>query len=70
MSTEITAKFDRLLDKVRRMRAYQREYFKYRAKSDLDLAKRFEREVDKMVEEEVKIKKSNQQELFNNGTES
>lgn len=70
MSTEITAKFDRLLDKVRRMRAYQREYFKYRAKSDLDMAKRFEREVDKMVEEEVKIKKSNQQELFNNGTES
>lgn len=70
MSTEITAKFDRLLEKVRRMRAYQREYFKYRAKSDLDLAKKFEREVDKMVEEEVKIKKSNQQELFNNGTES
>lgn len=61
---EIQTKYDRLLEKVRRMRGYQKEYFKYRASSDLQLAKRFEREVDQLIADEVKIQKSNQKEMF------
>lgn len=46
------------------MRGYQKEYFKYRTRQDLELSKRFEREVDKLLNEEVEIKKSNQKEIF------
>lgn len=57
-------KHDRLVDLVRRMRGYQKEYFKYRASSDLSLARKLEREVDKLIDEEIKVLKSNQPELF------
>lgn len=63
---ELQQKYDRLFEKVRRMRGYQKEYFKYRVKNDLETAKRFEREVDKIIDDEVKLKKSNQTELFIN----
>ena len=64
---ELQAKYDRLVNQVRRMRGHQKEYFKYRASSDLRLAKNFEREVDKIIDEEIKIQKANQGDLFNNG---
>lgn len=61
---ELNAKYLRLVDKVRKMRGRQIEYFKYRAKTDLDAAKRFEREVDALIMEEVNKQKSGQQDLF------
>lgn len=61
---ELQRKYDRLVDKVRRMRGYQKEYFKYRARADLDRAKILERDVDKIIAEEVAAIKSNQKTLF------
>lgn len=61
---ELQKKYDRLVDRVRRMRGLQREYFKYRVGEDLKKAKVLEREVDHLLDEEVKNKKSNQQEIF------
>lgn len=61
---ELQQKYDRLVDKVRKMRGVQKEYFKYRAKVDLDRARRLEREVDDLIGEEVKIQQSKQKELF------
>lgn len=55
---------NRLVDKVRKMRGYQKEYFKYRIGSDLKVAKKFEREVDFIIKEEVERQKANQKELF------
>lgn len=61
---DLQRKYDQLLDKVRQMRGAQREYFKYRAKVDLERSKKLEREVDQIVDEAVKLKKSGQKELF------
>lgn len=61
---ELQKKYDQLVEKVRRMRGHQKEFFKYRAKVDLDAARRFERDVDKLIEEEVKQKKSKQPAMF------
>jgi hypothetical protein len=64
---ELQKKYDRLLDKARRVRGVQKEYFKYRLVQDLELARRLERELDLLISEEVKVQKSNQSELFNDG---
>ena len=61
---ELQKKHDRLVDKVRRMRGMQKEWFKYRVGDDLKRAKVLEREVDQLIDEEVKLKKSNQPEIF------
>lgn len=61
---ELQKKYDQLFDRVRRMRGHQKEYFKYRASSDLQLAKRFEREVDELIKKEIEQRKSNQKEIF------
>lgn len=61
---ELQKKYDRLFDKVRQMRGHQKEYFKYRAGSDLDKAKRLEKDVDQMIKDELKVKESNQKEIF------
>lgn len=61
---ELQKHYDRLVDKVRQMRGWQREYFKYRARSDLDRARKLEREVDKIIAEEVKARTSKQIELL------
>lgn len=63
-------KYNQLVDKVRRMRGVQKEYFKYRAKVDLDRARRLEREVDTLIDAAVQNQKSNQTELFNDGKKS
>lgn len=51
-------------DKVRRMRGHQKEYFKWRASSDLKFARQWEREVDNSIDQEVKTEKSNLNKLF------
>lgn len=61
---ELQKKYDRFLHYVRKMRGHQKEYFKYRASSDLQMAKKYEREVDGLIAEEVKNQKSNQKEMF------
>lgn len=61
---ELQIKYDHLADKVRRMRGVQKEYFKYRAKQDLELSKRLEREVDALISQEVQQQKTKQKELF------
>jgi hypothetical protein len=61
---ELQKKYDQLMEKVRRMRGHQKEYFRYRASSDLQLAKRFEREVDEFIKKEIEQRKSNQKEFF------
>lgn len=62
--SEIQTKYNRLIDLLRKMRGAQKEYFKYRARTDLDAAKKYEREVDHIIIEEVKNLKSNQTEMF------
>lgn len=61
---ELQAKYNRLIDKVRRMRGHQKEWFRYHAKVDLDASKRFAREVDQLIDQEVKQQKSGQTEMF------
>lgn len=61
---ELEKRHDRLIDKVRKMRGYQKEWFKYRVGEDLKRAKVLEREVDQLIDEELKFKKSNQTEIF------
>lgn len=55
--TDLQTKYQRLVDKVRMMRGTQKEYMKYRAGIDRERARRLEREVDKMIEEELKEQK-------------
>jgi hypothetical protein len=61
---EIQKHFTRFVDKVRQMRGLQREYFRYRARADLDRARKLEREVDQLITEEINRIKSKQKELF------
>lgn len=65
MSTEeIQAKYDRLVDRVRQMRGWQKEFFKFRASGALKRSRRLEWEVDQLLKEEVKIQEAKQKELF------
>ncbi|SFW16529.1 hypothetical protein [Chitinophaga sancti] len=57
-------KFDRLFELARRTRGLQREYFKYRASSDLEKAKQWEKSLDAFINEEQKSRESKQKELF------
>ncbi|RFM30053.1 hypothetical protein [Deminuibacter soli] len=57
---ELQKKYNHLLEKVRRMRGVQKEFFKYRARADLDLSRRLEREVDHLIQDEVNNQKSKQ----------
>lgn len=57
-------KYDRLLDLTRKVRGHQKEYFKYRASSDLEKSKHWERQLDQFLKQEVTAKATNQQELF------
>ena len=61
---ELQKRYDRLINKVRQMRGLQREYARWRAKVDWEKSRRLEREVDALIEEEVKRMKSNQKEMF------
>lgn len=61
---ELQKKYDYLFDKIRRMRGVQKDYFKYRAKSDLEILKKIERDVDLFIEKEIKEINSKQTEIF------
>lgn len=60
----LKAKYEYLLDRVRRMRGWQIEYFKYRASSDLKSAKKLEYEVDGFLKTIVKEQQSKQQSIY------
>lgn len=61
---ELQKKFDRLLDLARKTRGLQKEYFKYRASSDLEKAKHWEKALDQYIKDELKSKESQQKEMF------
>jgi len=57
-------RYERLLNLVFKMRGYQRSWLKYHLSRDRDNAKRYENEVDKMVEAETQRKDNKQSEMF------
>lgn len=57
-------KYDLLIEKSRKMRGAQIEYFKYRASEALQAAKKYERGVDEILRHEIQVIKSKQKELF------
>lgn len=57
-------KYDRLVDLVRKTRGRQKEYFKYRASSDLKQARQWEATLDAFIDEDLKSRESKQKELF------
>lgn len=61
---DLQNKYDRLFLKVSNMRHFQKRWFKYNVRDDLDKAKRLEREVDVLIVEDNNKKQSNAQELF------
>lgn len=61
---DLLAKHERLVDAVRRYRGNQKQWLKYHANQDLDRVKRGAREVDKLIDQEVKQKESKQKEIF------
>jgi hypothetical protein len=61
---ELLKKYEYLVNRVRVMRSYQREFRKYRATSDKEAAARLERQVDNLLLDEEKRQKSKQQELL------
>ena len=61
---ELQAKYDLLLDKVRRMRGFQKEYLKYHAIQDKERMQALQRQVDAIIDQEVKVMKSKQPEIF------
>lgn len=61
---DLQLKHELLVKYVTRMRSYQEKYFMYRAIQDKNNMLRYQREVDKMLKNEVKVKESNQIELL------
>lgn len=61
---DLQKKHERLLDKTRQMREFQKRWYSYHIRTDLDKAKRLEREIDQFIAEEIKTQKSNQGEIF------
>jgi hypothetical protein len=61
---ELQQKFDRFFLKVEKMRYHQTQFFRYKSTQDLQAAKNLEREVDHMIRDEVRIRKSGQGEIF------
>jgi len=57
-------RYDRLLNLVFKMRGYQRSWIKYHLSGDREKAKRYENEVDKMIESEAQRKDTKQSEIF------
>lgn len=57
-------KYDRLFRLVELTRHHQRRYFTFKTSVDLDKAKYYERQLDRLVKEERETKDSPQKELF------
>ena len=61
---EIHIKYARLVDLIRKMRGWQREYRKYHARGDLPKMRHYERQVDALIDAEVKAAAAKQKQLF------
>jgi len=61
---EIQKKYDHLLDRVARMRNLQINYDRYRVSADRDKMVSLQRQVDELVKNEFKAKRSQQKDLF------
>jgi|GEM_PF-2701648 len=57
-------KYEQLFTLTLKMRQKQKAFFQYRAKQDLESAKRYERELDQLLKKEIELRKSGQLELF------
>ncbi|MVT11354.1 hypothetical protein [Chitinophaga tropicalis] len=65
MDTDTLQKrLDRLLNVAEKVRHHQKRYFGFKTSVDLEKAKYYERQLDKLLKEEGKIKESQQKELF------
>lgn len=62
--TGLQKRHERLLTIAEKVRYHQKRYFNYRTSVDLDKAKYYERQLDKVLKEEKHIKESQQKELF------
>lgn len=61
---ELQNKYDRLYEKVKRTRGWQREWKKFHIESDRQVMIRLERELDNMIKEETDLRKRMQKEMF------
>lgn len=57
-------KYVLLLEKIKRLRGWQREWERHYCRSDKEVKKKLEREIDRFVEQELKKLKSAQMELL------
>ena len=64
MDSLLQQKYERLLLRVARMRAAQKTFEMYRAEVDRKAKRRLEWEVDRIIKEELKERKSNQIKLL------
>lgn len=60
----IQKKYEQIYILTLKMRQKQKAFFQYRAKQDLEAAKRYERELDQLLKKEIEQRKSGQLELF------
>lgn len=63
-SEEWQTKYEHLVKLATRMRYHQEQFKRYRATDDRDRAKQLERQVDNILREENKKRKSGQKEIF------
>lgn len=57
-------KYDRLFELARKTRYHQDRHENFNTSVDKDKARIYRRQLDQLIKEEVKIRQSNQQELF------
>lgn len=61
---DLQNKYDRLYEKAKRTRGWQREWKKYHIESDRQVMIRLERELDNIIKEETDLRKRGQKELL------
>lgn len=57
-------KYDRLFDKVKRVRGWQKQWNKYHVEQDRQMMLMHQRQLDSMIALEVEERKKKQKELF------
>lgn len=61
---ELQKKYDRLFDKARRVRGWQKQWYKYHVEQDRQMMVMQQRDLDNMIALEVAERKKRQKELF------
>jgi hypothetical protein len=56
--------YDRLLKAAIKLRSSQKKYYEFRTKEDLEDSKRYGRELDRILIDDIKIRNSKQEALF------